>query len=139
MGITEYNTTTWENLEKKNYDAKTLAQFMGIKDTYDTALPQKWLDAFISKSGLDYHKVLYSSFMIYTKEDYWGTPYSAWDLCQQAINYRRIEWIKDVLADKYAQKIHEDLKRLCGITTEEGTVGSLSNDISNSLNKGVTR
>lgn len=133
MKIKEYKTAKWKELVEWNYDAKNLASFMGIKTAHDTALPQQWLDEFIKKSGLDYHKVIYSSFMIYSKDDYWGTPYSAWDTCQKAMNRMREDWIKDSLADHYAEKIKVDLNRLCGIEMKEA-YGKLSQDIIKSLN-----
>lgn len=136
MEIKEYSTFDWDDLEKWSLDANGLARKMGIEEdnTFDTTLPKMWLDIFIKTSGLDYHKVIYSTFMIYSKNDYFGMPYSAWNVCAKAINRGQIEWIKDILSDKCTEIIKEDMNRLCGIDMQEAS-GNLSRDIISSLDK----
>jgi len=119
MEIKEYKTWVYSRLLKANRTKTELAKAMGITETYDTTIPQQWLRIFVKNHGFEYRQVIYSCFMVYTPQDYWGTMYSAWNKCQQAINLDRIDWIKDVLADRYSEMIKEDLKRLCGIDVEQ--------------------
>ena len=56
---------TWEELLKLDITKSQIATKIGITGSYDTALPQTWLDNFILLSGLDYNEVLYSTFMVY--------------------------------------------------------------------------
>lgn len=132
MEIIEYKTWSWKELKKTNHTKTKLAEAMGITDSYDSALPIGWLLPFIAKYGLDQHKATYSCFMVYAKNDYFGTVYSAWDECQKCLNLDKVDWIKDVLADKYTTAIKEDLKRLCGVGMNKAA-GTLSNDIIKSL------
>ena len=74
-------TFTWEELEKMNLQKDKLASTIGINCTFDTALPQTWLNNFVKISGLDYDKVRYSTFMTYPnpKDSSFGLIVSAWD------------------------------------------------------------
>ena len=89
MTETKFKTTTWAKLKEHHFTSKKLAKFMGINTTYDTYLPQEWLNNFIAESGLPFGKVIYSSFLVYTKGNNFGTVYSAWDTCQQALTSRK--------------------------------------------------
>ena len=72
-------TFTWEELEKMNLQKDKLANTIGINCTFDTALPQTWLNNFVKISGLDYDKVRYSTFMTYPEFLPSGYIVSAWD------------------------------------------------------------
>jgi hypothetical protein len=72
-------TFTWEELSKRNSPKSKLAKEIGIDCPFDTALPQVWLNNFIELSGLDYDKVLYSTFMTYPKDHNYGLIVTAWD------------------------------------------------------------
>ena len=132
MHIQEYKTWTWKEILEMDINKTALAKKMGITCSYDTALPQEWLHTFVDKYGLDYHQVIFSSFMVYAPGDYFGNVYSACTKIQQALNRVKIEWIADVLADKYAQVIMDDLKRLTGLTLPDA-VSTLSQALIKSL------
>ena len=72
-------TFTWEELEKMNLQKDVLAKKIGIDCSFDTALPQTWLNNFVELSGLGYNKVRYSTFMTYPKDSSFGLIVSAWD------------------------------------------------------------
>jgi hypothetical protein len=125
MTIKEYKTYSWSEIKEMNITKTELAKRIGIECTYDKALPQEWLNKFVDTHGLDYHRVIFSTFMVYDERDYWGTPHSAVTEIQQAINKDKIEWIADTLADEHAQAIWSDLNRLTGVDIGQGT-GELS-------------
>ena len=70
---------TWEKLLAMDLQKNKLADKIGIDCTYDTALPQTWLNNFVELSGLDYSKVRYSTFTTYPKDGVFGQIVSAWD------------------------------------------------------------
>jgi len=73
----EYNTFDWEVLENLNLTGAELANLMGIsKTSFDPALPQGWLFAFVNEHRLDYDKVRYSTFYLYHPRAN-GVPVSA--------------------------------------------------------------
>ena len=125
MKIKEYDTYTWAEIVEMKKTKTELAKFIGIECSYDTALPQEWLNSFVEFYELDYHQVIFSTFMVYDEKNYWGTQHSAVTEIQQAINKDKIEWIADELSDKYALAIADDLKRLCGLDIGKGQ-GELS-------------
>jgi hypothetical protein len=133
MKIVEYKTFSWQEIEEMKITKTELAKLIGIDCSYDAALPHEWLTPFVEKHGLEYHQVIYSSFMVYTAGDYFGTVYSACDVIQKAMNKDKIEWIADELADKYAQSITDDLKRLCGVD-----IGAGRSELSSLLIKTLT-
>jgi len=135
MEIIEFKTFQWDEIKHLSKDniAKKMG-IMGIKCTFDYSLSQSWLNDFCIKSGLEYTKVLHSTFTIYPPNNHFGEPCSAWDPCQKYINQYRIEYIKNFLVDKYAEAIRRDLKRLCGIEMKTAAE-KLSNDIFKSLNE----
>jgi len=120
MKIKEYKTFTWAEIVEMKKTKTELAKLIGIECSYDTALPQEWLNSFVEFYEFDYHQVIFSTFMVYDEGDYWGTPHSAVAEIQQALNTDKIEWIADQLADQYAQAITDDLKRLCGLDIGTG-------------------
>ena len=132
MTIKEYKTYSWQEVKEMQITKTKLAELIGIEGTYDAALPHEWLKKFVDDHSLEYHQVIFSTFMVYTKNDYWGTPYSAVTEIQQALNKDKIEWIADVLSDKYSQSITDDLKRLCGLHIGTGQ-GELSRVIAETL------
>ncbi len=132
MKIKEYKTFSWSKIEEMKITKTQLAKYMGINCSYDTALPHEWLQTFVKKHNLEYHKVIFSTFMVY-EGDYFGTPYSGEIEIQQALNKDKIEWIKDVLADNAAQEIVDSLKHLCGSSTSKELQGKLSDGIINIL------
>lgn len=71
-------TFTWEEIEKMNINKVEFAKKVGIECTYDTALPQTWLNNFVRISGLDYHKVLFSTFATYPKNGFGMEIVSGW-------------------------------------------------------------
>jgi len=68
---------TWEEILAIDLQKDKLAEKIGIDCAFDTALPQAWLNNFVERSGLDYSKVRYSTFITYPKS---GGSYivSAW-------------------------------------------------------------
>ena len=100
MDFQEFKTFQWDEI--KHLSKEDIAKKMGVNHAFDYSLPQSWLNDFCIKSGLEYSKVLHSTFSIYPPNNHFGEPCSAWDVCQKYINQDRIESIKDFLADKYA-------------------------------------
>jgi len=120
MKIKGYDTYTWAEIKEMKKTKTELAKFIGIECSYDTALPQEWLNSFVEFYEFDYHQVIFSTFMVYDEGDCWGTPHSAVTEIQQALNTDKIEWIAEELTDKYAQSIADDFKRLCGLDIGTG-------------------
>jgi hypothetical protein len=69
----------------RSYNARTVAElqdarvskldaFDGFEETFDCALPQAWLDAFVEKSKLDYHLVWSTTVWSYGQATVWGEP-----------------------------------------------------------------
>ena len=82
------NVFTWEEIESFDCSKTELIEkHAGITDSYDTAVPQDFLDAFVKETKLDYSKVLCSTVWVYPKGSIFlfGTPMSAWEDCQLAI------------------------------------------------------
>lgn len=76
-------TYTIEQLKKMNLTKGQLIKKMGVK-TYDTALPQNWLNNFVDWTGLDYHLVLSTTVWNYTQEGF-GQPLSGCTEVQEKI------------------------------------------------------
>lgn len=70
---------SWGEILQMDLNKDGLSKKIGIDCAYDTALPQTWLNNFVEISGLDYHKVLYSTFITYPKKQSFGLVVSAWD------------------------------------------------------------
>jgi len=69
---------TWKKLLEMDLQKDDLAIEIGITYTFDTALPQDWLNEFVKKTGLNYNSVRYSTFVMYTKPGL-GKIVSAWN------------------------------------------------------------
>jgi hypothetical protein len=80
-------TYNWETLERMDVSKGTLLKrILGEEPTgIDYALPQQWLNAFVDKTGLDYQKVLYSTFWSYKGNTISGNPITAWDKVKEAL------------------------------------------------------
>ena len=133
MPIQEYKTFSWQEIIDLNTTKSELAKLIGIDCSFDAALPSPWLKEFVERHNLEYHEVIFSTFMVYAEGDYFGTPFSACDVIQQAINKDKIEWIADELADKYTLMIADEIKRLTGVDLSYG-VSSLSRTLINTFN-----
>jgi hypothetical protein len=73
-----YNTWDIEALRSKATRKGDLPILMGIADfTFDTAVPQNWLDDFVEQTGLSYDMVLSTTFWLYHPDTRWGVPISA--------------------------------------------------------------
>lgn len=133
MKIKEYKTYTWQEILDMKVSKSELAITMGIECSYDTAVPQEWLNKFVEFYEFDYHQVIFSSFMVYDEGDYFGQVHSAVTEIQHALNKEKIEWIADQLADNSAQFIADELKRLTGVDIGRGQA-DLSRNIISTLN-----
>lgn len=82
-----YKTISWKELVERQMAKKHLAEIIGLPDNgVDFALPQTWLNHFIQWSGLDYHMVLCTTFMVYDSKSTFGMVVSGCSEVQDKLN-----------------------------------------------------
>lgn len=93
--------------------------------TYDTALPQEWLDAFVKRTGFDYLFVLGTTFMLYSDARGFrqGIPWSACveiDMAIRAFSVREDANSPEYMSIQDALEIVLELARDNMLTEEFG-------------------
>ena len=130
-----YKTFTYSELEEMDLSKNELAIFMGIKNSFDTALPEQWLQMFCEKTKLSRNQVLYSCFMVYNDEWKFGQVFSAWDKCQVEINKGVYFHHIDKLSDEIADKIEKKMVKLFGLKENRQRVDQLSIELDTIVNE----
>ena len=82
----KFKTFTIDELKSMEVDKLALAEKIGIDEyTFDYALPQNWLNAFVEKYNLDYSIVQSTTFYAYDNENRFGYPVSGCKEVQKLI------------------------------------------------------
>ena len=95
----EYLTFTRDELRmKKKGD---LAKMMGLEGvTYDTTLPQEWLDMQVKTSGINYNLFLSTTFWVYDEGSIYGRPVSGFDVVATYLeDTDNWQYIKNIIAE----------------------------------------